>query len=121
MLSSHQGTLIATSNLQFLLSSGHLTYSGMRRFRGMSLRSWNLHAGREILANICAYSAPINDLVGIPIRTMAYSLLAFAALRLATVAYLLAIGDLIVHILTGSFVYILRHRAGSSLHITHQM
>jgi hypothetical protein len=83
---------------------------------GRNLRRWNLHAWREILADICAYGASINDPVRIPIRAMAYSLLAFATARFATEGYLLAIGDLIIHVLTNSFVYIPGHGEGSSVH-----
>ena len=55
---------------------------------------------------------------------MAYTLLAFATARLSTEVDLLAIGDLIVHLFTGSFVYVPGHRTGSNLHdrcYLHQM
>ena len=120
MLASHQGALIAAPDLQILLCSGRLPHSRIRCDGGRSLRSWNLHAGWEILADIGANGASINDPVGKPIRTVAYSLLAFAAARLATEAYLLAIGDHIVHVLTSSFAYIPRHREGSTTHIIYR-
>ncbi len=63
----------------------------------------------EDFADISANGAPINDLVGVPVGTMTYSLLAFATARLSTEVDLLAIGDLIVHLLTVSFEYVPKH------------
>jgi len=63
----------------------------------------------------------MNNLVGVPVGTVTYSLLAFTTVRLPTEVDLLAIGDLIVHLLTGSFVYVPRHPEGSIMYYMHQM
>jgi hypothetical protein len=46
-----------------------------------------------MFAHVGAYSAPVNRLVGVPVRAVSYAFAASTATRFATVADLLVVGD----------------------------
>src|SRR5947209_5512508 len=64
------------------------------------------YARGKFSANISAHRAPgIGEVIRIPVGTMTYTFAALATARLPAEVYLLAIGNLIVHLLTVSFPY----------------
>jgi len=68
-----------------------------------------------MFTNICPNGMPIHNLVSVPVRAMANPIAAFAALRFATKADVLTIGDLTVHLCV-SFGTLAKHLARSNMY-----
>ena len=65
------------------------------------------YARGKFSANISAHRAPgIGEVIRIPVGSRTYTFAALATARLPAEVYLLAIGNLIVHLLTVSFPYV---------------